>query len=135
MVPAGGASNLFSLGFGGTSHEFCVAKAHILHPVLFTCAAHHPIYQFREGKNRALNFLRMICNEPRIDAMYVLWLSGIENLTFTSSRITRGHKRLPRVLFFRSSRRGAAETNPTGNHEVEGSMPGLAQWVKDPALP
>ena len=34
-----------------------------------------------------------------------------------------------------SSRRGSAETNPTRNHEVASSIPGLEQWVTDLALP
>ena len=29
---------------------------------------------------------------------------------------------------------GTAETNPTRNHEVVGSIPDLTRWVKDPAL-
>ena len=34
-----------------------------------------------------------------------------------------------------SSCRGTAEMNPTRNHEVAGSIPGLTQRVKDLALP
>ena len=37
--------------------------------------------------------------------------------------------------FFESSHCGAAETNPNSIHENAGSIPGLAQWIRDLALP
>ena len=41
---------------------------------------------------------------------------------------------IPKLFQIWSSHHGAAETNPTRNHEVVDSIPGLAQWVKDQAL-
>ena len=41
---------------------------------------------------------------------------------------------ISKVLKHGSSHYGAAKTNLTRNHGVAGSIPGLAQWVKDPAL-
>ena len=42
---------------------------------------------------------------------------------------------LERLSIKKSKRRGTAETNPTRDHQVAGSIPGLAQWAQDPVLP
>ena len=40
-----------------------------------------------------------------------------------------------RRYYLGSSYCSTAIKNPTSNHEVVGSFPGLTQWVKDPVLP
>ena len=59
---------------------------------------------------------------------HFIWLPG---LTSSSSLCLRGS---PLKSKPRSSHHGRGEMNLTRNHEVVGSIPGLAQRVKDPAL-
>ena len=48
---------------------------------------------------------------------------------------TNKHSKVRVTGIIKSSLRGEAETNLTGNHDVAGLIPVLAQWVKDPASP
>ena len=43
-------------------------------------------------------------------------------------------RKLLKINEARRSRHGAVEMNLTRNREVEGSIPGITQWIKDLAL-
>ena len=60
--------------------------------------------------------------------------AAIQHLLHTNM-IPKDNRELIKKLDARSSLRGLAITNPTSIHEDAGSIPGLAQWVKDPVLP
>ena len=68
----------------------------------------------------------LLCHKKeQNNAIAAIWIE-LETLTLTEVSQKEKDK---------SSHRGLMETNLTRIHEVTGLIPGLTQWVKDPALP
>ena len=78
--------------------------------------------------NRDVEQLFVVCFLCFFFCLFVL------GFFFFAIHMSSLEKCLFRSAHFWSSHPGAAEMNPTRNYEVAGSMPGLAQWVKDPSL-
>ena len=83
----------------------------------------------------------------KVDEKQIVFYNSIPLYSYFMSRekITRPyvgglleHNTMVCVFYYkyilRSSHHDAAEMNPTRNYEVVGSIPGLAQWIKDSVL-
>ena len=62
-----------------------------------------------------------------------MWLRSIDVCYFRDEKFKNIY--LFKITYIGSSHYGSAVTNPANIHEDAGLIPGLALWVKDPALP
>ena len=72
--------------------------------------------------------LLAVWDGPRLLALFGL-------LYFTASILPFELEHVPQMTELGSSCHSSVVSNPTSIHENVGLIPGLAQWVKDPALP
>ena len=77
--------------------------------------------KFKSNKTKVISALQQTYLKKWM-LLWCYWLS-LNTMLILSLKLEMG-----------SSHCGAVETNLTRNHEVAGLIPGLAQWVKDPAL-
>ena len=112
-----------------TSHVMCCpleSKQGFTHNVLKKCLWYPAMgWWVITGKTSLLSFSLHQAREM------TLFSGRLPNISL-ETRFNNDQLTLEKAfIFLWSSLCGAAEMNPTRNHEVVGSIPDLAQWVKD----
>ena len=81
-------------------------------------------------------YLRNISQYPQRYSVFIhKFLDSFIRSSFADGRWRKQQEETRVKVASESSHCGTAETNPTSNHKDADLIPGLTQWVKDPALP
>ena len=73
---------------------------------------------------------------PKQDETILVWVTSLaQEFPHTMNVAKKGRYKILKDYDFRSSHRGSVEMHLTRVHEDAGSIPDLAQWVKDLVLP